>query len=88
MTMQSSSVPLLIAILLGIAYTVLALVSISHVNPEKKSLLSGRWPVFFFWWPIYSDMYLNSAKGLRIAGALMFPLIVTAYVWWWHLQQV
>jgi hypothetical protein len=85
--MITSATLLAVAVGLALVYMALGLAAVSHVPPDKKGLLSGRWPVFFFWWPLYSDMYRESARPLRVAGVLLFALMVATYVWWWRVQR-
>ena len=70
------------AVLLSVAYVLLAMAALFHVDENKKAILRGRLPVFFFWWPFYSDIYTGSARKLCIYGRVLFPLIVAAYILW------
>jgi hypothetical protein len=85
---MSAEALLALAVLLGVAYVGLALATLSHIDPSKKAALSRRWPAFFFYWPFYPDMYLLSAKALRIVGAVVAVLLVATWITWWNIQHV
>jgi hypothetical protein len=70
------------AALLGLVYVGLALASMRHIPSEKKTLLSSRLPVFFFWWPFYRDLYAGSVGGLRAIGIVVFLAMVSIYIFW------
>lgn len=78
--MSWSSIAMAAGIVLAVIYIALAFSVVTHVDREKKPLLSSRWPVFFFWWPFYSDIYDESARKLRLYGQVLFTLMVMAYV--------
>lgn len=77
-----SSIAIWAASLLGVLYVALGLAALSHIGEENKPLLSNRWPVFFFWWPFYGDLYRDSGSKLRLYGKLIFLMMVVSYVVW------
>jgi hypothetical protein len=68
------------ASVLAIAYIVMGAIAISHVEEERREGLHHRWPVYFFYWPYYKNLFAPTAHRIRLCGAVIFPILMIMYL--------
>ena len=83
--MSYSNIALGIAVILGVAYIVLAIAAFRRIEDVHRSNEIQRLLAFTFWWPFY-DIYKPSASGLRVIGEAVLVASVVAYVAWGKLE--
>ena len=85
--MAYSTLTLIAACVLGIAYGALAIAAYAHAKPEEKGKFFS--PLLWLdpWWPYYGNRYLPTAKQKLFYGKLLFPTLVSLWVLWWFMQR-
>ena len=79
--MWKANVALALAVLLSLAYGVLALFASSHIQKEETSPMAPALSAHTVLWAFY-DIYDDEGSKLAKYGQVLFLFIVAAYVYW------
>jgi len=82
------NIVMVIAVLLGLSYAVMAWLAYRHIDISRRSLELNIL-VFPFWWP-FLDMYDEFGKRLCFYGKINFVVVAAAYYFafnaYWNMQ--